>query len=158
MRTKDFLKHLILGALLLATGKVVGQATVGGNVAIAPTNFLGWNNSSPANDFPLRVRHNGNWPIEWYTNALRRMLLHPTLTAQTVNGYNPVDLSGNLGIGLFNATTGSAPIIRPLTLLHLDNGGTEDAGFRDRMRTGVGMSDASEWMVVVRTAGKSPEV
>jgi hypothetical protein len=28
MRTKDFLKHLILGALLLATGKVVGQASV----------------------------------------------------------------------------------------------------------------------------------
>jgi len=154
MQTHKLIRPLIVAVGLVGFSQAHGQASVLGHAG-GPGDHLGWDNT---NGFPLEVRHDGNQPIEWYTDALRRMLLHPTLTAQTVNGYNPVDLSGNLGIGLFNATTGSAPIIRPLTLLHLDNGGTEDAGFRDRMRTGVGMSDASEWMVVVWTAGKSPEV
>ena len=147
MRTKNFLKHLILGALLLTTGKVVGQVTTPSNVASGPTDFLGWDNTV-TNNFPLRVRHDRNERIEWYTDAVRRMFLHQTLTGQTVNGYTTVDLSGNLGIGLFNATTGSGPIVRPLTLLHLDNGGTEDAGFRDWMRTGATMTHLSDLMYV----------
>ncbi len=63
MRTKDFLKHLILGALLLCIGKVVGQATTPGNVASSGTDFLGWNNNV-ANSFPLEVRHDRNEPID----------------------------------------------------------------------------------------------
>jgi hypothetical protein len=88
MRTKNFLKHLIMGALLLTTVKVVGQATTPGNVAAGGTDFLGWDNTSPANDFPLMVRHNGNWPIDLYTNSTRRArLYHNTFAA--FNGYTP---------------------------------------------------------------------
>jgi hypothetical protein len=144
MRTKNMMRHLAWGVLGLVTQQAFSQASIpnnGGGVSA----FLGWN--AVANQI-LEVKNDANQPIEWYTNAMRRMLLHPTLTGQTVNGYTPVDLSGNLGIGLFNATTGSAPITRPLTLLHLDNGATEDAGFRDWMRTGVTMSHLSDLMYV----------
>jgi hypothetical protein len=102
------------------------------------------------------VRHNdANQPIEWYTNTIRRMTLSPTLLGQNVNVYTGLDLSGHLGIGNFTNLPGGPP---PLTMIHLDNLGNQVAGYRPWMHTGVGMSDASEWMVVVRTAGKSPEV
>lgn len=133
MRTKNFLKHLFLGALMLTTGKVVGQTTVGSNMAGATTNFLGWDNTFPANNFPLRVRHDLNQPIEWYTDAIQRMLLAPTITGQTVNGYGAVDLSGYLGIGPF----GNASVNQPQAMLHLDGGGNEDSGWRPWMKQGT---------------------
>ena len=148
MFTTTKFRHLVWGALVLGASHAQGQATVLGNAGAA-TNFLGWDNIGiGTNNFPLQVRHDRNQPIQWYTDALRRMLLHPTLMNQTVNGYTTVDLSGNLGVGLFNATTGSGPITRPLTLLHLDNGGTEAAGFRDWMRTGVTMTHLSDLIYV----------
>ncbi|MCU0319903.1 MAG: tail fiber domain-containing protein [Flavobacteriales bacterium] len=73
------------------------------------------------------------------------MLLSPTLVGQSVNGYTGLDLSGHLGLGNFTNLPGGPP---PLTMIHLDNLGTEVAGYRPWMHTGVGMSDASEWMYV----------
>ncbi len=46
MRAQDFLKHLVLGALALTTGMLVGQSTTPGNVAFLNTDFLGWDNVS----------------------------------------------------------------------------------------------------------------
>jgi hypothetical protein len=144
MRTKNFLNHLILGAIMLTTYKVMGQSTTPGNVAGGINDFLGWNTNA-GNNFPLQVRHDLNWRIEWYTNAIRRMLLSPRLVGQSVNGYTGLDLSGHLGLGNFTNLPGGPP---PLTMIHLDNLGTEVAGYRPWMHTGVGMSDASEWMYV----------
>ena len=62
MRTKNLLRHLVLGALLLPTGKLVGQSTTPGNVANLTTDFLGWNNNLMANNFPLVVKHELNHP------------------------------------------------------------------------------------------------
>jgi hypothetical protein len=74
MRTKNFMKHLILGALLLTTGKMVGQSTTPGNVLALSTDFLGWNTNA-ANNFPLMVRHDLNQPIQFLTNNVNRMRL-----------------------------------------------------------------------------------
>ena len=87
MRTKNFMKHLVTGALALASGQVAGQASVLGNSG-GPAHYLGWDNT---NNFPLMVRHNANQPIQWYTDAVQRMRLMPTLTGQTVNTYTGLD-------------------------------------------------------------------
>ena len=71
---------------MLTTGKVVGQVSTASNVATGTTDFLGWDNTFPANNFPLMVRHDLNQPIEWYTDAVRRMQLTPYRTA-TINGF-----------------------------------------------------------------------
>jgi hypothetical protein len=138
MRTKSFLKHLILGALMLTTGKVDGQVTTTGNLAGATSDFLGWSNNSPANDFPLMVRHNGNWPIQWFTDNTLRMHLNQTLLTQTVNGYPNLNLTGHLGLGT----------IDPATFLHINNGGQVLTGYRPWMRTGTLMTEQSDMMYV----------
>ena len=142
MRTKSFLKHLILGALLLMTAKVVGQSSVPGNAG-AVTDFLGWNNTG-TNNFPLMVRHDLNQPIEWYTDSTFRMRLTEAQWGLTVNGYNPINRAGNLGVGPFNNLPGG----QPLTRLHLDGGATQVAGFRPWMDIGTTMTAGSDWMYV----------
>ncbi|MFZ1332326.1 MAG: hypothetical protein WAR83_09055 [Flavobacteriales bacterium] len=148
MRTKNFLKHLILGALILTTGKVVGQSTTPGNVASGPTDFLGWDATSPANDFPLEVRHDGNFPIEWYTDALQRMHLNPSQNS-TINTFT-VPTDGFLGLGTF-PVTGTAPGL-PWTRLHLHDAlsgaGFVDFGFRDWMRNGMTITGHGDQMYV----------
>ena len=140
MRTKNFLSYLYLGALLLTTGKVVGQSTTPGNVAFAPTDFLGWDNTG-TNNFPLMVRHDLNQPIDWYTNALLRMRLTPTLLNQNWAWYqnNNLDFSGHLGIG--NPT----PQL-PLTYLHINSSALNGitVGYRPWMRVGVFTSQGSD--------------
>jgi len=118
------------GALL--TCSLMGQAWV------LPGN-LGTN---PANDYVGTQDAN---PLIFRTNAVPRMRLLESLPAQTVNGYiGLVDLSGNLGVGQFN----TALVNRPFSLLHLDNGGSEDAGFRPWMRTGMTATQVSDLMYV----------
>ncbi|WKZ65000.1 MAG: hypothetical protein QY325_09515 [Flavobacteriales bacterium] len=134
MRAKSFLQHLILGALLLTTGKVVGQSTTPGNVAGAGTDFLGWNNNG-ANNFPLRVPHNLNQPIDFYTSAIHRMRLNPSWTT-TIGAFPPQDASGYLGLcptgTIWNGNPG------PFSRLHLSDGTTPQQGsHRPWMRNGV---------------------
>lgn len=143
MRTKNFLKHLILGALLLTTGKVVGQVTTPSNVASGPTDFLGWDNTV-TNNFPLMVRHDLNQPIEWWTNNTLRMRLTPTLINQNFGWYNTnaLDFSGHLGVG--------NPVPNPpLTYLHIYNGITGiTPGYRPWMRVGVFCTEQSDGLYV----------
>ena len=141
MTTKNFLQHLFLGALMLTTWKVMGQSTTPGNVAGANTDFLGWDNTFPANNFPLRVRHDLNQPIEWWTDAIQRLRLYPTGIG-TINGFQ-VPNSGFLGLsgrpGFFTGTPG------PFSRMHLvDSIGTntvniyaQSASFRPWQRNGV---------------------
>jgi uncharacterized protein (UPF0297 family) len=139
MRTKNFLQHLILGALLLSAGKVVGQSTTPGNVAGAGTDFLGWNNNG-ANNFPLRVRHDGNWPIEWYTDARRRMQLYQTLNNVSLNGFNGLNHSGYLGL---SGNPAFFTFSLPFSRLHLADTSqftginAQALGFRPWQRNGI---------------------
>ncbi|MEZ4758329.1 MAG: hypothetical protein R2810_00890 [Flavobacteriales bacterium] len=90
------------------------------------------------------MKNEANQRIEWYTDSLRRMLLSPTQTGQTLNGYGGLDLSGNLGIGQFS----TALVTRPFTRLHLDNGGSQDSGFRPWMVTGMSLTRGSDMAYV----------
>jgi hypothetical protein len=89
----------------------------------------------------LEIRQNDNWRIEWYTDATRRMLLRETLTGQTVNTYTGLDLSGFLGIGQFGTTL----VDRPYAMLHIDDGGWQDAGYRPWMRQGTIVTHQSDY-------------
>lgn len=84
MRTENILKHLSIGALLLTSGQVVGQASVLGNAGV-PGDYLGWNNTM-IND-PLMIRHDANQPIDWYTNLIQRMRLNASPAGANINGY-----------------------------------------------------------------------
>ncbi|MBZ0206910.1 MAG: hypothetical protein K8H89_11340, partial [Flavobacteriales bacterium] len=84
MRTKNILKHLILGALMVTTGKVVGQSTTPGNVAAGPNDFLGWN-SNAVNNFPLEIRHDGAFPIQFWTSGSFRGLINERVMYPSLN-------------------------------------------------------------------------
>ncbi|MCB0774275.1 MAG: tail fiber domain-containing protein, partial [Flavobacteriales bacterium] len=79
--------------------------------------------------------------IEWYTDAVQRMRLMPTLTGQTVNGYTGLNLSGHLGLG------GPVPT-RPLAYIHINSNGSHFAGYRPWMRVGTFMSENNDGMYV----------
>ena len=150
MKTKKFLGCLAALAMTLHASAQVAWDTNGNTVSTTE-----WFGADAGSIVPLRIETRVTQPIEWYTNTIRRMTLSPTLLGQNVNVYTGLDLSGHLGIGNFTNLPGGPP---PLTMIHLDNLGNQVAGYRPWMHTGVTMSDASEWMVVLRTAGKSPEV
>lgn len=130
-----------IGALLLAP--LQAQISSLGNLpsSLIPPDYVGWNG---ATTIPLEVRHNGNQPIEWYTDSIRRMHLTETLTGQTVNGYTGLNLSGHLGIGAF----ADPNVANPFTLLHLDLGGDENTGYRSWMKAGTYITDHSDMMYV----------
>ena len=146
MRTKKFLKHLILGALLLATENVVGQTTVVGNSG-GVTDFLGWDNTA-TNNFPLMVRHDLNQPIAWYTDSLQRMQLWQTRSA-TINGFSGILQNGFLGVSnqprLFDPSYTPSGIFSRLHLADsTDNSVSNYAqqnGYRPWMRNGVTFTD-----------------
>ncbi|MBL8011861.1 MAG: tail fiber domain-containing protein [Flavobacteriales bacterium] len=132
MRTKNFLKHLILGALLLTIGKVVGQTSVVGNSG-GVTDFLGWDNTV-TNNFPLMVRHDLNQPIEFYTETDERMTISPIRTGQTINAYTNLDLTGFVGVGDFYTNTN---IFRhPVARVHAENGASTEEGYRPMLGEG----------------------
>ncbi len=105
-----------------------------GNAGV-PTDYLGWDNTNP---FPLPIRHDGNQPINWFTDAIERLSLLPNATytigsfpAQVRDG--SLLLSPDVGQFYFNGAPG------PFSLLHLasadDN--AQVTSFRDWMNTGV---------------------
>ena len=147
MRTKNFLKHHFLGALVMTTSIVVGQSTTPGNVMNLSTDYLGWDNTFPTNDFPLVVKHELNQPIEWWTDDILRMRLHPTQTTNLPligGGTIPVQQDG------FLAISGTPALLAPggrgaFTRLHLAdidpsssaNFYAQPWGYRGWMRNGM---------------------
>lgn len=91
-----------------------------------------WVGHSAANGNPVEVRHDGNRPIEFYTDGSYRMVLNETLTGQTVGSFTGLDLSGFLGVGEFN--TGA--YTRPVTRVHSDYLSTLTFGYRPMMGEG----------------------
>ena len=150
MRTKNFWKHLFLGVLLLSTGKMVGQVSTASNVAAGPNDFLGWDNTFPTNDFPLRIRHDLNQPIQWFTDSIQRMQLWRTQSS-AINGFSGIRQNGFLGISpqpqFYSSTVG------PFSRLHLTDSISDDPvnyaqqyGYRPWMRNpsaGSGLAPSS---------------
>lgn len=148
MRTKNFLKHLILGALLLTTTVVVGQSTTPGNVAGGPGDFLGWENN-PVNNFPLEIRHDLDQPIDFWTTQSFRARINPRISY-------PIGLAPNAprdGFMLLSGQDNFPQNVRgPFTRLHLvDDVGTDhpvvyaqDIGYRQWMRNGITFTGNSD--------------
>ena len=134
-------RPIILACTLVLFGSLNAQVSVPNNQGNSG-DFVGWDNTL-TNNFPLEIRHDLNQPIEWYTDAVQRMVLRETLTGQTVNTYGPVDLTGHLGVGI--ATT------RPLTYLHLNRtfGSPDPTGYRPWMRTGLLAQDSALVMTYI---------
>ncbi len=119
-----------MAACVLAMLPVQAQVSTPFNFGVSG-NFVGWDNSMTSD--PLQIRHDANQPIEWYTDAIQRVTLSPTLTGQTVNSYTGLNLSGFLGIGPFS----NSLVDKPQAMLHLDGGGNQDSGWRPWMKQGT---------------------
>ncbi len=139
MRTQNIMRHLAWGVIGLVSQQAYSPVTVPNNNGQGGA-FVGWN--ANANQI-LEVKNEGNQPIQWYTDAARRMILSPTLTNQTVNGFTGLDLSGFLGIGNFNPGSLFSPH-EPYALLHLDDWGLTPGGYRPWMRAGTLISKGSD--------------
>lgn len=137
MRTKKITKHLILGALILMTGNVVGQASVLGNVAAFSTDFLGWD-GSVTNNFPLQVRHDGPYPIDFYTSGNFRARINKTVTYPSLNGFTNIPADGFMLLSPTTNLLSSAPF-GPHSRLHLADGtnDTSPFGYRLWQRNGI---------------------
>ncbi len=130
----------------------LGQAQV--SVATNNSNagdYVGCDNTSP---FPLEIRQNDNQPIEWYTDAIARMRMNPTVST----GVNSFASAPRNGFVLLSGqpdafTNGSS--YAPFTRLHLvDDAGSsvspivyaQALGYRPWQRNGItftGNSDQS---------------
>lgn len=120
MRTKNSLTHLVMGVVVLAAGRVAGQATTLGNAGIS-TDFLGWN-SNPANNFPLQIRHDGSWPIDFWTSQSFRARINPRMTYPSLNSFTNIPADGFTLITPDNGFLSQAPR-GPFSRLHLAEGG-----------------------------------
>lgn len=103
-------------ALLLGTcGAVNAQDwNTAGNFINAPGQYLGCDAFSTQ---PLRFTTVPILRHEWRTQNILRMRLLETNTTQTIGSYANQNISGNLGIGLFNTNN----VTTPWSLLHLDS-------------------------------------
>lgn len=91
MYTTNVFRHVLWGALVLGVSQAQGQVSVPGHLG-GPGDHLGWNAFTPQ---ALEVRHDGNWPIQWYTDAIQRMMLNPTVSTG-INGFAAAPRDGFL--------------------------------------------------------------
>jgi hypothetical protein len=144
MGTKNWTRHIAWGVLGLVSQQAFAQATQDNNNG-GLGSFLGWN--AGANQI-LEVRNDANQPIEWYTDAIRRMQLNRTQNV-TINGFT-VPTDGFLGLG--RTPVGNTAPGNPWTRLHLHDAdagaGVITAGFRDWMRNGITFTGHGDHMYV----------
>ncbi len=136
MRMQNFLKHLILGALLAGSVDAAGQASVLGNSGTS-SDFLGWDGTS-SNNFALQVRHDLDQPIEWWTENARRMRLSFNET-YGIGAFANQQKFGSLLLcpkvdGFYNNGAKG-----PFSLLHLaaDDHNDQQASYRPWMNVGI---------------------
>ena len=126
-------------ALVLSTQGAAQDWTLGGNVITTSE----WFGADLLSTIPLSFETRVNQPMYWRTNNLRRMWLSETATGQTVNGFGGLDLSGFLGGGTFGVPPFNQ-IFRPFAYLHLDDNGTNSAGYRPWQRQGTLITHESD--------------
>jgi hypothetical protein len=137
MKKRKFWGCLAALMMTLHASAQVPDWSTGGNNIILGTEWFGADGGSTV---PLQIRHDANQPIEFFTNGVNRMRLLPSVPGQNINGYGGIDLTGNVGIGIFNPLGPGNLVSRPHSLLHLNGGGTQDSGFRPWMQTGITMT------------------
>ncbi|MCB0793547.1 MAG: hypothetical protein KDB88_02320 [Flavobacteriales bacterium] len=148
MKAKNFLRSFIMAACMLALATGHAQVTFEGNNSFnSATDFVGWDNTV-TND-PLMIKHEANQPIEWYTNAVRRMLLQQDAT-YTVGGFASQIKDGSLllspDVDQFYSIGGPGPF----SLLHLAaaTNNAQDNGYRPWMRNGINFTGNNDQMYI----------
>ena len=133
MKTKNFWGCLAALSMALHASAQVAWDT-NGNTATG-TDWFGADNSST---IPLQIRNDANQPIEWYTDALRRMLLQET-ASYAIGSYGSQVKDGCLllspDVDQFYTNGGPGPY----SLLHLadaDDNASESA-YREWMKVGI---------------------
>ncbi|MCC7501901.1 MAG: hypothetical protein IT229_05185 [Flavobacteriales bacterium] len=148
MNTRTSLRHLVWGVLVLAASHAQGQATLLGHIG-GTGDHLGWNAATLQ---ALEVRHDGNWPIGFYTNAIQKMRLNANPAGANINGYTGTLCDGFLLLsGQPDAFTNAA-CDAPFTRLHLvDPTGSvnpinyaQEFGFRPWQKNGVTFTGNSD--------------
>ncbi|MBS1546721.1 MAG: hypothetical protein JSU02_05015 [Bacteroidetes bacterium] len=138
MRTRNRWKHLLMGAMALVACRVTGQTSVLGNNGTA-SNFLGWD-ANPANNFPLQIRHDGSWPIDFWTSQSFRARINPRMTYPSLNSFMNIPADGFTLITPDNGFLSQAPR-GPFSRLHLAEGGqtgnAEQWGYRPWQKNGI---------------------
>ncbi|HRO40661.1 MAG TPA: hypothetical protein PLV70_15095 [Flavobacteriales bacterium] len=134
MRTKNKLRHLLMGAMTVIAGHGFAQCDVtnhNGGFGY----YLGWN--ALANQ-TLEVKNEANKPIEWYTNNVQRMRLSYNET-YGIGSFPNQQKFGSLLLcpkvdGLYNNGAKG-----PFSLLHLaaDDHNAQQASYRPWMNVGI---------------------
>jgi len=121
MRTLRTIRPLAVVVGMLAAYAAQSQVTV-------PTNnpgtgdYVGCEYTSP---FPLQIRQNDNWPIQFFTDARFRMLLNPSITYGTLGSFTnfPAD-----GFALITPNTSFLSAVKgPFSRVHLAEGTGDNA-------------------------------
>ena len=134
MNTKNWTRHLAWGVLGLVSQQAYSQATQANNAGGA-NSFLGWD--ALANQV-LEVKNEANQPIEWYTDAVRRMLLQESAT-YSIAGFPPQARDGSLllspDVDQFYTEGGPGPY----SLLHLaaEDENAQAQSYRRWMNNGI---------------------
>ena len=145
MNKKKFFRPVVLALGMLALQSGRAQVSTASNNPFVG-DYVGCDGLTT---FPLEVRHNGNQPIEWYTDSLRRMLLMET-DSYDVGGSTSQDKDGFLLLcpDVDQFYSNGAP--GPYTTLHLaaadDN--AQEAGYRPNMGNGITMTGNDDQMYV----------
>ncbi len=132
-------KLFVMGLAVLISQRSIAQdwnRLPGGNVI----NGTEWFGAAPGSTVPLRIETRVNQPIQFRTDNILRMRLLGTNTTQVIGSYTNQNVSGNLGVGLFN----TANVTTPWSLLHLDNGGNQFSGYRPWLRPGMTITNGTD--------------
>lgn len=149
MKTKSLKRSLAFAIGLMLVLPLWAQVSTPFNIpgTLTPPDYVGWDGSTT---IPLEIRHNGNEPIDFYTDSIQRMRLWESST-NTINGFPSIIQNGFVGISdqrLF-FTSGVGPFSR-LHLVDRADGTTNmsfwspQAGHRRWMRNGVTFSGNSD--------------
>ena len=161
MRTRTRIAGLFSFSLLWATMTLNAQVTVESNTIVGTIPFVGCDVNSTV---PLQVRHDANFPIDWYTNAIHRLRLWENQT-NTINSLANINQNGFVGISdqplFFDNSVGA------FSRLHLVDRGAgttnfgyyaQQLGYRRWQRNGVtftGNSDQGYSVVLFHTNDNS---
>jgi len=90
MKKRSLIRPVLLaiGTCLLAPTQA--QVSTGANSPINPNNYVGWDGGT---GIPLRVMHNANQPIQWWTDSIQRMQLW-NRTTPTINTFTLIPQKG----------------------------------------------------------------
>jgi hypothetical protein len=144
--------------MILATGNLVGQVTWLGNAG-SSTDFLGWDNTV-TNNFPLQVRHDGPYPIDFYTSGNFRARINERVTYSSLNTFPNIPADGFTLITPDDGFLQQAPK-GPFSRLHLAEGGEEGNaqqwGYRPWQRNGVTFTGNGDQGYIGQKYNRDPE-